>query len=153
MRKISGLPEKAWIHVGGMGLEVKKQKVMVGNGLLFWIAYMVNIGVYSDVVTEFIQQGFKFEAVREECIRDTRNPKKFGAVIWKMDWWKIDNFKLCRKFSASPGGIKTAKKMEQFLEKCGNWDELKEILVKYGSISNSMKRKTMTEIKKQCTFC
>ena len=92
MNKINGLPKTAYMFVGGINLKVENHRVQSEKCLLHWLIYIVNWPdnhkntSWEKIHSEMISQGLKFDAVREQCIEDLKDPKNLAKIFFVINF-------------------------------------------------------------------
>ena len=125
MRDLIGLPKKA--HIKGHGwvdLFVENHEVYSYGGLFDWLLGVMFKKAWTDVFPELISQGFRFEAVMKECVKDLKNPTKFAEIT---DWYYPDPGDMThrlKKFYHTAEGNRVARDIANKLITCKNWDQL-----------------------------
>ena len=100
MYKIRGLPKTATIRSKiYFRLLIENQKVQNKECLMDWLMREI-LSVHLDwnyVLAQMIRQGFRIEAVVEECINDLKNPEKLKEIVKWIDF--------CRKKDVDWSGV------------------------------------------------
>ena len=141
MRSLNGLPMTARIEIKGWrNLWVEDQRVCNYDGLLFWLIDTIGHNHWDVALSELISQGFRFEAVIEECIEDLRDPEKCKKIIW----WINDNrgmIDYSRYEFESRLTVKiVVKYLAEKLSGCKNWAQLYGIFSHKGRFRKNISR-------------
>ena len=125
MEKIRGLPRSAHIQGDNIrDLEIVNNRVVTKYGLLYWMIHAIKHDRWLNVLSQMIQQGFRFDGFIEECMDDLDDPEKFAILINEYDtkaysWTIIELLKIAK-------GVHGNKIKSEFvikLKTCKNWDQ------------------------------
>ena len=138
MYKINGLPKNAFIKIKlGLSLRIKDQKIVGSDdGIMDWLIYQIKHESWHQALPQLISQGFKFDAVRERCIEELKDPRRLGMVFWLI----TDNPNYSKKDRKAIVQYITEK-----LNSYKNWKQFYYAFIRLYKFNSDM----MREIKKQ----
>ena len=152
MHPINGLPKTAEIKCIGTGyLEIKDHKVVNWRGgIMEWLTNVLlfygHSGQYDNAVTQMIQQGFKFEGVKEQCILDLQNEKKLEEILWQYVQDKGTQQKI-QKLVKSETGKNIARDIIEMIKTCDNWDQFFVEMRKESAVQKKIRARIIRGIK------
>ena len=132
MQKIAGLPKNVVILIDASYLAIENYEVISTYGLFGWILEIIDNEHWIEGHNTMLQQGFKFDAVMEQCIYELENHNRiFGNLIAKHILPGSDRV-ICWGFSDSEAGREATGWFLKKFRTCKNWDEFYNML-KMGS--------------------
>ena len=125
MKPLVQLPKTARITFGGVvSLEINNHVVMYATGLFAWLIHWIKIRhEWDNMLPQMIQQGFKLDAVIEECLADVNNQPKFLWILYKLGKSRHSYEKL-KKIISTGQAKQVQREITARLKACQNWDQL-----------------------------
>ena len=147
MHGLMGLPKKAHIISDQwFDLHVNDNLVSSHTYLMRWIIGVVKHGDWEVVLPQLISQGFKFEAVKEECILNLQDTKKCVGIFWSL-YKSHYNWSEITQFTSGSEAREISHLLIKKIETCKNWNQLKK-MIRHGNIFNRfLANKIMDETK------
>ena len=82
MEPLIQLPKTAHITCGNCDdLIIEKHRIPGRTGLFFWLFISILNLEWGNILPQMISQGFRLDAVIQQCITDMKNPEKLRQVI------------------------------------------------------------------------
>ena len=124
MAKLITLPRTAHI-IGGYCQDLKIENHMVtgDTGFISWLFEAINSYDWKTALPQMISQGFRFDAVMEQCIEDLKDIKKFEGFIYWFDYRTYDSSKRI-KFVASHAGEIIREEIIKKIKTCTGYKKL-----------------------------
>ena len=141
MNKIAGLPKTAhvvWDEYND--LRVENHKVVSKDPMLRWLIFVTMCKKWDQLLPQMISQGFRIEAVIEECIADMQNSEKFTRVLY----WVVDqhnSYKKRVKIASSGQAKPVQQEIIAKLKTCKRWDQLFNAVKTNGDLLKKMNKK------------
>ena len=153
MNPLMGLPKTIFIETSFTFLEIKNHIVTTHQCLMQWLVSVARYGdldqIGPHIRPHMIQQGFRFDAFIEECIRNMQDPKMFAFVFF---WYRVyDPANMLEKFSATKTAAKIALGIIIELKKCHDWDQLFDLMNADSDFSEEIKNRIQGGVK-QCNL-
>ena len=127
MNKIAGLPKTARVICVNnyvRDLKIKNHVVVNSFGLLNWLIQVIGQHhLWNDILPQLISQGFKVDAVIEQCIADMQNSDKFLWILYKFGRHRHTSRKLDKLISTGQAK-QVQREITARLKACQNWDQL-----------------------------
>ena len=142
MIDLVGLPKNGHIRLEWGNLIVKNHRVVNPNSILEWIMIANSHGMWEFIIPRMLQQGFRFEAVREKCIADLRDLFKSSRVFY----WYDDGPRDCEereRFLKTVEGKKLRGEFSKKIGTCENWEQLENLLRHGQEFHQYMKNKML----------
>ena len=140
MKPLIRLPKTADIVCPELNnLIVRNHKVVrPESGILWWLLDTVGYKHWNQVLPQMISQGFRFEAVIEECIEDLRDPEKLSVIIYWInnDKNRYENQKYLSENTQT--GEKIAVRFAKKLHTYENWKKLNDAFTQTGQFRITM---------------
>ena len=124
MLPLVGLPRTANVKSKQTSdLVIENHKVLYKDGLFSWLSFVITWADWDVVIPQLLSQGFKFDAVRDQCIKDIKDPEKLTRILYYMDIRCLASLDDVKKFTATKHTAEIILLIESKLKSCRNWTE------------------------------
>ena len=149
MNPLVALPRNAQITIDGLVVNIKNCKAVPDTNaqhtffnILLYAKYH---GRWNDVLSQMTSQGFRVEAVADECIAAIKNHKEF---TWLLYWFGGSDFAHAqRMIFASTGHAKQIQREIIIkLESCRRWRDLYDMVNEKSEFRKKILKKMQEEM-------
>ena len=147
MNKLFGLPKSAILKITVFPvLEIKNHEILPGPSLLYLLHWIINEHDWTNMLGQLTSQGFRFEAVIEQCASELESKPLTKQLITSV-FHEID-FKLdCHaNFMRTANGKQLLREYIIMIRKCSDWDEFYINMKPQSTFNKLMKRRIRKEM-------
>ena len=154
MLPLVGLPKTADIELQGKNLQIRNHQVQGETCLLrLFICFLDWYGPrrnpsWKKIIPQFISQGFKFDAVREQCIKDLRDPKNLPKILFDLNSYAIKDMQVAEKFSGTIHAGRVATEIESRIKSWSDWMDIHREFASGEDLRKKLHEKIWEEFKK-----
>ena len=149
MNPLVQLPKTANILSEYEELVIRDHTALNRNGFLTWVLEIMFNGEWGVVLPQLISQEFRFEAVREQCIKDLKDPKKHYGLFENFAKYGIPSLDCWKKLTKSTMVEKFFSEIIKKISDSKNWVEFHYIMNDESDYRTELSKK-MKEGVKSC---
>ena len=141
MKPLVGLPRTAMIKGKWFKIVVENHQVVNKCGLMAAMMDMISGDYHGQKRSlQMKSQGFKLDAVIEECIKNIRDPKIFSQILWRINGYKDNDVALIQN------GMPIARYIENRVRATKNWRSLYSMMSRQSPFVKHMLKAEPAEI-------